>query len=288
MIFCYTRRMINSPLGILFALASAISWGIGDFSGGRAARKQHQFQALVIASALGVILLLISAIAWGEPLPSRIDSAWALGAGLIGIFGVAALYYGLSLGNAVIVAPTAAVVGGITPVIFGILTQGLPTPNQWIGFTAGLIGIAFVAGLSPALLHEKQKGLSLGVISGLCFGGFFIFIVQVRAGSIFYPLVISKLTAALIALIMTRRMRLAVPSIVSNPAALIAGTLDAAGNVFYLLAKNNARLDVVSILASMYPAVTVALASFLLREKVSREQWVGVALCVIAVILIAQ
>jgi drug/metabolite transporter (DMT)-like permease len=280
--------MTNPFIGILFALAAAFSWGIGDFSGGRAARRQHQYQVLVIASALGVILLTGMALLWKEPLPSPVDSIWALAAGIVGVIGVASLYHGLSLGNAVIVAPTAAVVGGATPVLFGIITQGWPAPHQSLGFVLGLIGIGSVAGLSPAHITEKQRGLGLGMFSGLCFGGFFIFIVQVAPESIFYPSVIAKIAALIVSLIFVRRMRLSLPAPQSNPMALIAGVLDAAGNVFYLLGRNFARIDVVSVLASMYPAVTVALASLILRETISRAQWIGVAFCVAATILIAQ
>jgi drug/metabolite transporter (DMT)-like permease len=90
-----------------------------------------------------------------------------------------------------------------------------------------------------------------------------------------------------IALLMLLIRRMPLPSLNSNPIALLAGLLDAGGNVFYLLAKQFARLDVVVMLSSLYPAITVLLAWIVLKQAVSRAQWIGVALCLMAVALIA-
>ena len=80
--------------------------------------------------------------------------------------------------------------------------------------------------------------------------------------------------------------RLPLPSRTSNPIALLAGVLDAGGNVFYLLAKQYIRLDVAAVLSSMYPATTILLASIIFKERVSRNQGIGVLVCLAAIALI--
>jgi len=71
------------------------------------------------------------------------------------------------------------------------------------------------------------------------------------------------------------------------PLVLLAGTLDVAGNVFYVLATHAGRLDVAAVLSSLYPAVTVLLAAILLKERVTRLQAVGILVAVVAIPLIS-
>jgi drug/metabolite transporter (DMT)-like permease len=62
------------------------------------------------------------------------------------------------------------------------------------------------------------------------------------------------------------------------PLILLAGIGDVGGNLLYGLASQRGEVSTVSVLASLYPIVTVALAMVVLRERVSRLQLAGVAL----------
>ena len=280
--------MNTDILGITYALLSAAIWGSGDFSGGLAARKIYPFQVLVLTSGIGVVILLICGLIWGETLPAWSDIQWAALAGLAGAFGIAALYRALSMGCAATAAPTSAVITAIVPVLFAMLTIGLPGWQQLLGFGLALVGIWLVARAPDGNTDANRKGMLLALLAGLGFGSFFVLIAQVSLGKLFYPLVAARTVSLSVALVMTALGRQRLPNLVKNPVALLSGLLDTGGNVFYLLATQNTRLDVAAVLSSLYPAATVLLSILILKERVSGWQWLGVAACLAAVALIAQ
>jgi drug/metabolite transporter (DMT)-like permease len=62
--------------------------------------------------------------------------------------------------------------------------------------------------------------------------------------------------------------------------------LDATGVVCYAVAVRWIRLDIAAVLGSLYPAVTVLLFRAVLKEHVATTQWVGLAVCVVAIALV--
>jgi drug/metabolite transporter (DMT)-like permease len=273
-------------VGAFLALVSAAFWGSGDFSGGMAARKSHQYQVLLLAALFGMFVLIACVVLWGEGLPSQSSVLWGALAGSAGALGMAALYHALSMGNAASVAPTSAIVCAALPVLVGVITAGLPNPTQLAGFVLAFIGIWFLSKSPSAGEKTFKEGMLLAFLSGIGFGGFFVFIAQVDKGQVFAPILVARTVTLCIAFFMLRLRHLPLPRLASNPYAIFAGVLDTGGNVFYLLATHYTRLDVAAVLSSLYPAGTVFLATTILKEKVSPAQWIGVCLCLLAVVLI--
>lgn len=279
--------MSSHLLGVAFALMSALVWGSGDFSGGLATRRHNQFGVLVLSALSGMAVLLLFAGIWGEAWPRGLDVVRSLAAGGAGAVGLASLYRALSLERASGVAPTAAVVGAVLPVVFGLATEGLPATNQMAGFALAVPGLWLVTRPSGGNAAVSRRGFFLAVLAGVGFGGFFILIAQVEGPLVFTPLILTRSATLLAGLALAGWRRAAVPSPGGNPVAVLAGVLDAGGNVFYLLAQQFTRLDAAAVLASLYPATTILLAQIVLRERVARTQWIGVGLCLLTVALIA-
>jgi drug/metabolite transporter (DMT)-like permease len=278
---------VTGSLGVIVALLAALVWGSGDYVGGRATRGRHPYQVLALVSLSGLVLLIIAALVRGESWPDRTSTALSAVAGIAGGFGIAALYQGLAVAEAAVVSPTAAVVGVVLPVAVGALTAGLPASLKILGMIAGILGIWIVTRGSSPSAGGSRNGLTLGIIAGIGFGGFFICMAQVPREAVFAPLVVAKAVAAGFAVVVLLVRRVDLPSPRANPVALAAGLLDAAGNVFYLVAAHLTRLDFAALISSMAPAVTVVLAGVFSRQHVSRVQWLGVLLCIAGVALIA-
>jgi drug/metabolite transporter (DMT)-like permease len=274
-------------LGILLALAAALFWGSGDFSGGFATRRINPFQVLALSAIAGMVVLSTAALINMEQLPSTASTLWSLLAGLSGAIGISALYSALSRGNATAVAPISAVIGAALPVGFTFLTHGTPAVLQLVGFALAFIGIWLVSMSTSENTNKKNSGIGLAFLAGAGFGGYFIFIGQVDSSGVFFPLLFARGLMLVVAVAFLLTKRLQFPSIRKNPMALLAGLLDSAGNVFFLLAKNLTRLDYAVIVSSLYPAVTVILTAVVFKEKVGNWQKAGVVLCLAAITLIS-
>ncbi len=307
--------------GIFFALTSAAVWGAGDFTGGYATRRANAFQTLALSALSGLVLLVGAARVLRESFPSLRGTLWAMLAGVSGALGIAALYRGLSTGRAASVAPTAAVISAALPVIFGAFSEGLPAPLKLAGFALALGGIWLVSRSPsdsfPVSSERSTDGkrsedgtlsadrlpftvrrshstfssifspeLALACAAGVGFGAFFIFIGLVDRGKILTPLVVTRSVTFLTGLVLLHRSRLPLPRLTAHPLALLAGVLDAGGNLFYILAHQFTRLDIAAVLASLYPASTVLLSGLILKERASAGQWAGVGLCLAAIVLI--
>lgn len=277
--------MANSFLGIFFGLLSALVWGTGDFAGGYASRKQSQYQVLALSAFSGLVFMVVTALIFREALPSTRGIIFATLGGLCGALGIAAFYRSLAIGNAAIVAPTAAVIGTALPVLFSTVLEGVPSQLKLAGFALAIFGIWLVStGESD---HPSGKdGFSLAVLAGIGFAGWLILLGNVEHGKVFTPLVIARTIAFITGLALVMINRLPMPGLTSNPAALVCGVLDVDGNLFYVLARQYTRMDVAAVLSSLGPAITVIITTVVLKEAVTRRQWAGVATCLMAVTLI--
>ena len=271
---------------VTFGLLASLSWGASDFSGGLSARRVHVFGVITVSYAVGLALLVALALARSEPIPKGSDLVWGAAAGLAGVTGLTAQYRALAVGRMGIVAPVAAVLGTSIPVLFAAISEGLPGAGQLAGFALAIAGVWIIA--RPEVSGGRPDGLGLAVLAGLGFGAFFILIDQVSEGAVFWPLVAARgMSFVVLALIVMANSVAWRPDRSALPLVIVAGVLDVGGNTFFLLAAQAGRLDVASVMSSLYPMVTVLLARLVLQEHVTRLQTAGIAAAIAAIPLIA-
>lgn len=283
-----SRAVPSHLAAALLGLASAATWGAGDFSGGLAAKRSPLLGVLLLGQLAGLTLIALVALLTHEGPPPASSLAWAAAAGAVDAVGLAALYRGLAVGRMAVVAPISAVLSAAIPVAWGALSEGPPSGVRLAGFALALLGIWLVAsGGGGGQAKTKETGLGLAVLAGLGLGGFLIFMhLGARSGT-FWPLATARGTAFLLALVAVLARRGAWrPAAGALPLVLLSGALDASGNALFVLASQAGRLDVAAVLASMYPASTVLLAAALLRERVGRTQALGIAVALGAIALI--
>ncbi len=274
-------------LSVVYGLASAVSWGAGDFSGGVATKRASVYSVIILSQLLGGIMLLVCALVLAEAVPS-LDNLLIGGlAGISGTIGIVALYSGLAKGRMGLVAPVAGVVTAILPVVVGMFLQGLPPIQQLVGFGLALTAVWFLArGESREPIRWQE--LNLPVVAGVGFGLFFILIARATGTAVLWPLVSARCTSAFLLVLFTLlRRRPMMPSNAPLPVIALAGIFDSGGNIFFALAARAGRLDISSVLSSLYPGATVLLAWLILKEKLGPRQWLGVGAALLALVLIA-
>jgi drug/metabolite transporter (DMT)-like permease len=273
-------------LPALLGLASAVSWGAGDFCGGLASKRASAYGVVITSQAVGAAILGALAILYGERVPLVNDLIWGALAGAMGAIGLLALYRGLASGRMGVVAPVSGVVGAAIPVLAGAMFQGLPTALKLTGFGAALAGVWFIS--RPAEADAvRAADIGLALMAGVGFGLFFVLIDQGNDRSVFWPLLAARAASLTLTGGVARlRGEPLAPERSLWPLTALAGALDASGNAFFVLAAQAGRLDVASVLSSLYPASTVLLAWLVLKERLHRWQTVGVLAALAAIVMI--
>jgi drug/metabolite transporter (DMT)-like permease len=272
---------------VVLGLASAISWGAGDFGGGTLSRRAPLFSIVGLSQFTGIFAALALAVALREPLPTAPDVAWAGVAGITGMIGISSLYRGLAVGRMGVVAPTTGLLAAVIPVLFGFVVQGLPAPASLAGIAGALLAVALVT-RAPGVGADRPSGIEWALVAGIAIAAFNISIGQLSGASTFGLLVIIRAVQAvlIVALVAAWRQPWRLPREML-PKVVLVGLLDMTGNAAFLLATQAGPLAIAVVLSSLYPVVTVVLAIVVLREHLSRSHVAGIALTAVSIALVA-
>jgi drug/metabolite transporter (DMT)-like permease len=283
---------------VTLAALSALVWGSADYCGARAARRTSALTAAFGAAVAGVpVVLLFVLFVPGTPHPG--DLAWGAAAGVAGLGGLALLYRGLASGAMAVVAPVTGVTGAALPVVFGLVTSGVPSVVTLAGVVCAVTAIGLVS-LGPAgegrpaersgsaRSGARLRSVGTALAAGALFGLFFVLLDQTAHDSGLWPVVAVRAGAIGVGLpfLLVRRLPV-VPARGTRGWVLLAGTGDILANILYLTAVRDGVLTVVAPVAALYPVSTVLLALAVDREQVRPIQVGGLALAATALVLTA-
>jgi len=281
-------------VAIVLALISAAGWGASDFFGG-VFSKRHGAWVTAVAVQLGALAGTAVAVLLLGGSPTGADWAWGAAAGLGVGAGTAYLYRGLSTGRMGVVAPVSGIGAALVPIVVGISTGERPGATAAAGIVIALPAIWLIAASDDGAVEAAQDGGSKastglldGVWAGIGFGAGFVCLDRLQPAAELTPLLATQVVSLLpvVALALWTREPFW-PRRWPAWIGFILGPLGTVANACLLWAVQAGLLSVVSVLVSLYPAVTVALAAAVLRERIHRAQAVGLGLAVVAVGLIS-
>ena len=273
-------------MNVLLGLSAAVTWGAADFGGGIAAKRTNAYGVVIASHFSSLIVIAAAAFLTGEAIPPL--QSWLLGAaaGVAGGIGLMLLYSALAAGKMSIAAPVSAVVAAAIPVVVGSFTQGLPAVLTLIGFAFALASVWLLAS-EDGIVRASMRELALPGVAGILFGLFFILIALAGKQGTLWSVASSRIGSVFSLLtytILTRKDWK--PARQHWGLLVLVGVIDVTGTICYSIAAQIGRLDVTTVLSSLYPGATVLLAWIFLREHISRIQRIGVLFALGAIILL--
>jgi drug/metabolite transporter (DMT)-like permease len=289
------------PSGILLGVATAVSWGSADFLARFATRTLGSLRAVFWMQALGAVfvtILLLFAHDSGHLFDGSGWQPWGWGilAGAINTFAMLALYRAFEIGKLSLVGPVSASYPALT-VVLSLLSGEHLSLSRAAGVVAALAGVLLVATgeNSPSEAGSAKKsigaaGLAWAIAASVSFGVLFWLLgnrMIPRTGALATVWLIRVTGAALtFLLVLAVKLPLRLKKRQTVGQVYGMGFLDTAAFAMSNLGMRLEQVAVVSVLGSLYGAVTVALAAIFLKERVARLQWVGIACIFLGVTLI--
>jgi drug/metabolite transporter (DMT)-like permease len=267
------------------ALLASVAWGVADFLGGVKSRVVPTLVVLLLAQVSGVLAIgLVVAVAGNSPPASVL---WAPLAGLFGTLGLASFYRGMAVGAISVVAPIAAV-AAVVPVIFGIATGDAVTELQLLGFALALAGVAAASFERHVGEVRVAAGVPWAIAAVIGFGGYYVPMHAASEQDFLWAALTFRCTVAVLAFSAWLVLRPPIRAARGHLGAIaLIGLLDTAGNTLFAAASSQGQVSVVSVLATLYPVTTVALAAVVLGERLGRLQLAGVVSALAGVVLIS-
>jgi drug/metabolite transporter (DMT)-like permease len=271
----------------MLALAGAVSYGAADFAGGVASRRSHVLRVVVLSAptSLAIAFLLIPML--GADF-SRGAVVWGAVGGLASAAAFPLFYLSMAVGPMSVLSPISALTAAAIPVIAGVVFGESLTPRAATGMALAFAAVILVArGGESHGARPSAQGLLLAYGAGFAAAAQFLALHQAPHDSGLAPLVVGRAVSSVVLL---AAAAFSWPRIASRPFAVLpsiaAGLLDEMANMFFLLGSRAGELSITTVIVALYPACTVGLAWFVLRERVARVQRVGLVLAAGAVSLL--
>ena len=293
----------------LIALTAAASWGGGDFSGGMGVKAagggvNRAVRFVLLSHAISLVVLVGILWAHHAALPHGVAVGWAIAAGVTGALGVVAFYTALSRGGMGASAAVSGLLAAAIPAVVSSMMEGAPAGMRLAGFAlAGGAIWLIAAGESPENQHTESRREARGtmaraIVGGTAFGVYFVALKMANPLGLVMPMTIARASSVMLCSVTLGVMGLVGRG--SRRSGLVGETrwwtgwkwalgvalLDTGGNILFMAATRLGRLDVASVLASLYPAGTILLAAWYLHERPTRRQMMGMVAALAAVVMI--
>jgi drug/metabolite transporter (DMT)-like permease len=296
---------VENSLGVILGLTGAVCWGLADFAARFASRRVGAYRTLFFMQFFGFMALSVYLkFAGGFSQVAPGWQPWALTAvaGLLNVTASLSLYYSFEIGVMSVVGPVSSSYPALT-VALSIASGERINALRGIGIAVTLTGVILAAmsfaskpmnsldAANPATASRLSRGVGWAILAAVGFGfmfwflGFHVIPLVGDAVSVWVMRLTALVSLAIFALPTRQSLRLPHGRIWWQLAAV--GVMDTAAYVANNAGLHIGPVSVVSVLASLYGAVTVLLSWIFLRERLERSQWLGIVLIFAGIICVS-
>ncbi|PYU69159.1 MAG: hypothetical protein DMG49_14045, partial [Acidobacteria bacterium] len=224
--------------------------------------------------------------------------AWGFLAGSFNAMSGLLLYRAFEIGKMAVVAPLSASYPALTLLLSWMTGERVSTVRI-VGILCTLAGVVVVAGGEKTpdendaeAVQRSGRGIGWAVFAAVGFAVLFWLLgtrVIPSVGAIQTVWMI-RLTSALLtaAVVLISKQPMQLPHDEVRWMVLSMGAFDTGAFVLSNLGMKMEQVAVVTVLSSLYGAVTVGFAAIFLKERVSRWQWIGIVTIFVGIFLISR
>jgi drug/metabolite transporter (DMT)-like permease len=279
---------------VIFGLGAALGWGLADFGAAVTGRKLGSLATLVVAQATSLVLigvtLLVVRPGWsgttGDVLVLLVNSGFAAAA-------YATLYHALALGPVALVSPIASAYAVVTIGLAVIVGGESLNAIEIAGAALTIVGVILTS-TDPRTLRQIDRAARAGVpwalISALLFGActFVVGRTSQEAGWLGTMSLSRVFTlSVLLVVVAVRRPSFSGAGAGGLLGATAVGLADIFGFAMFARGSELGLISIVTAVASTFTLIPVVGGIVFLGERPAPSQYVGVALVVAGLVMLA-
>ncbi|MBI2327179.1 DMT family transporter [Candidatus Curtissbacteria bacterium] len=280
---------------IFFAFISYFGLGIGDIFGAISTRKIGGVQTTFWTRIIRLVLFSFYGFTQLNELQNITLGLLILNIviGFILIIGFLAFFEGLRVGNAPLVGSIAGSFPALVVLLSIIFLKEKITSNQILAILIIFTGLTFSLLNLKEIINRRvtiDRGITFAIIAMLCWAIYITFVkIPVREIGWFWPSYIPLMLTPLILLFWKFRefqisKKLLKQSLIPTlGAAILVGV----GDFTYNVAIEKGLVSIIAPIAGSYPTLFVVLAFFVFKDKITKQQIVGIIVTLIGIVLLS-
>ena len=273
-------------MAVMFAVMEVVAVAGSNVAAGVATRRSSAVATLLAASPVALAVVVIPLVMVGSNWSVKSTLLGAV-AGLAGGLGLLIAYRALAGGSIGVVIPIITSITTVAVAVFGSWLNGSPPVMTWVGAALCVLAVTILSRGGPGVIIHRLditrdspvRSLALSLGAGIGFASFVLLVSEVESESKLAALLTARAFVLFTALLAALSLRPWIGALRSaGVAAVVAGILDGVGNLLLLAALEGLSVVVVGVLAASGPAVAAVLSWFVLSERLTRSQLVGITI----------